>query len=110
VSAPEWMRHGDCLGRAAGLPWTTDEADLPEVVADMIREACAQCPVRLACMAYADRRNMVGGWWAGQDRDPESPSNLARWEAVDWVPVKGRGGRVLGEQGALPLNVLGGVA
>ena len=100
---PEWMRHGACL-TAQALPWTTDEADAPSVLVELMQGTCAVCPVRLACAAYADREGITGGWWSGEDRDPE---NALRWEALAWVPVRARDGRDLGAQAVLPLALDG---
>jgi hypothetical protein len=104
-----WQRYTLC-SITPELPWTRDEADLTTDDADRIRAVCAQCPVRLACRAYADANNMTGGWWAGEDRDPDSPTNQARREP-DWLPVKGARGRELPEQqAALSLTLFGGAA
>jgi hypothetical protein len=99
VASTRWMRDAACV---PGLPWTTDTADverLPVVLVDLMRATCEGCPVRAACEDYVSREEISGGWWAGADRDPE-----AVWALVEWVPVTGPGGRLVGEQAILPLD------
>jgi hypothetical protein len=103
-----WMASGACVTTAPGLPWTTDTDELPTVVVDLMKATCAACPVRALCDLYVVAAEVEGGFWAGRDRDPHKP-----WEGVEWVPVERRSGRVLDEQGTLPLvplDVLGGAA
>ena len=100
MTGPEWMSHAACVA-LPGLPWSTDTDDLdrvPDVVVDTMLATCAGCPVRAECDRYADDTAVTGGWWAGLDRDPD-----VLWSRVAWVPVQGAGGRLLGEQGTLPL-------
>lgn len=92
----EWMRDAACLG-VPELPWTTDTDDLdrrgPAVLAEVMADTCATCPVRADCAAYADANDICGGFWAGSDR-----ANLPR--AV-WVTVRSVDGRVVEAQAAL---------
>jgi WhiB family redox-sensing transcriptional regulator len=44
---------------------------------DAAREICADCPVRLACMAYALRNREEFGVWAGLDADAGELAYLA---------------------------------
>ena len=99
MTCPAWMSHAACA-RFPDLPWTADTGTAPDVLVDIMREVCDQCPVRLACAAYVEAERITGGWWAGEDRDPE-----AIWHNIEWVPVVGRKGRLLGEQAALPLDL-----
>ena len=95
----DWMSDAACA-RCAALPWSADTGTAPDVLVDLMREVCAGCPVANACAAYVETGNITGGWWAGEDRDPE-----AIWLQVEWLPVIGRSGRLLGEQAALPLDL-----
>jgi hypothetical protein len=99
MSTPDWMSDAACA-RIPHLPWTTDTHRAPDVLVDIMREVCAACPVAAACAAYVDTASITGGWWAGEDRDPE-----AIWHRIEWVPVLGRKGRLLAEQAALPLDL-----
>lgn len=66
---PGWMRYASCAQTAdAVLPWTADTDRLPHVLVEMMREVCGDCPVRLACDAYATTHGVTGGFWAGRDR------------------------------------------
>lgn len=94
-----WMSEAACI-RVPGLPWTADTSTAPEVLVDLMREVCAACPILDACGSYATAGHVTGGWWAGQDRDPE-----AIWRRIEWVPVIGRSGRFLGEQAVLPFDL-----
>ena len=94
-----WMREAACM-RAPGLPWTADTGTAPDVLVDLMRDVCAACPVRVACVAFVEAEHVTGGWWAGQDRDPE-----AIWHRIEWLPVIGRSGRFLGEQAVLPFDL-----
>jgi len=105
-----WMASGSCVTTAPGLPWTTDTDELPTVVVDLMAATCAGCPVRALCDLYAVAAEVEGGFWAGRDRDPEHGRQAALWASVEWVPVTGPAGRVLGSQAALPLDMLGGAA
>jgi hypothetical protein len=101
MNGAQWWADAACAA-LPGLPWTTDTDDLlrvPQVVVDTMLDTCAACPVRAACEQYATEAVVTGGWWAGVDRDP-----VARlWARVEWEPVRARDGRLLAEQGLLPL-------
>ena len=99
MSTPDWMSQAACA-RFPDLPWIADTNRAPDVLVDIMREICAGCPVANACAAYVDTARITGGWWAGKDRDPETI-----WSHVEWVPVIGRKGRLLGEQAALALDL-----
>lgn len=99
MSGLDWMSDAACA-RLPDLPWLADTGTAPDVLVDIMREVCATCPVSADCSAYVDTARITGGWWAGEDRDPE-----AIWLHVEWVPVIGRKGRLLGEQAALPLDL-----
>jgi hypothetical protein len=99
MSGLDWMREAAC-SRFPHFPWTADTGTAPDVLVDLMREVCAGCPVADACAAYVQTAKVTGGWWAGEDRDPE-----AIWHQVEWLPVIGRSGRLLGEQAALPLDL-----
>lgn len=105
----QWQAGAACRDRL-DLPWTTDAADVTAWDADAIRSVCSSCPVRVACEAAVFALGVVGGWWAGTDRDPDAQEPAP----PSWVPVRvGRSGRVLDDaaQGVLPLDdLLGGVA
>lgn len=92
-----WMAHAACA-QAPGLPWTEDTGTFPDVLADIMTQTCATCPVHDACATYATDTPVTGGWWAGQDRDPDTI-----WHHVEWVPVHNRSGHLLAEQATLPL-------
>jgi len=109
VSGQSWMASGACVTSAPGLPWTTDTDELPAVVVDVMRSTCLACPVRALCDLHAVATEVDGGFWAGRDRDPEHGAQAALWASVEWVPVTGPAGQVLGSQAALPI-VLGGAA
>lgn len=115
---PGWMRNAACAAPTArGLPWTTDEPDVPTVLADLIRETCEGCPVLAKCEAYARSEDVRGGWWAGCDRSQtqELDGEPFAAEPTQWLPIR-TDGRVVAEQGALALEIpqpgasLGGAA
>ena len=99
MSGLDWMSEAACA-RVPALPWSADTGTAPDVLVELMREVCAGCPVADACAAYVETAKVTGGWWAGEDRDPE-----AIWLQVEWLPVIGRSGRLLGEQAALPLDL-----
>jgi len=107
----DWSSAACVTTAARGLPWTTDAADLPTVVVDLMKAACASCPVRGKCEQAAETAR--GGFWAGADRDPWGDRHLWEpdpWQAVQWLPIEDQAGHLLGEQAALPLDLLGGAA
>ena len=72
MSTPAWMEHAACTTKEKrGLPWTTDASETPTVLVELMQGTCADCPVRLACDAYALSTKASGGWWAGVDRADE---------------------------------------
>src|SRR4051812_19658256 len=58
----------DCEARPDLFFGPDDETDAEHSArVDAAREICADCPVRLACMAYALRNREEFGVWAGLD-------------------------------------------
>lgn len=69
-----WASHGLCASSLArGLPWTTDTHLLPTVLIDVMADTCAACPVQAACADYAATQAVMGGFWAGSDRNARGP-------------------------------------
>lgn len=61
------MRQGAC-GTRPDLPWLTDTQDLTKAAVRDLARVCRRCPVRVLCAAYVVEHDIVGGYWAGQDR------------------------------------------
>ncbi|MDE9367318.1 WhiB family transcriptional regulator [Luteipulveratus sp. YIM 133132] len=96
----EWMTWACCATRP-DLPWTTDAEHVSPWDALTMRQVCASCPVRLACLAHVQEVPECGGWWAGADRDPNAVTLAApAWETA-------RNGAA---QGILPMLVTGEAA
>ncbi len=61
----EWRMLGACRGLDAGIfyPETDEEAEVA-------KEVCAECGVKLACLEYAlARREKVGVWGGATERE-----------------------------------------
>lgn len=59
-----WMAEAACV-RHSALPWVEDLRKVPRVLVEIMREVCADCPVRRSCAAYAVEVGITAGWWAG---------------------------------------------
>lgn len=59
-----WMADAACV-RHSALPWVEDLRKVPRVLIEIMREVCADCPVREACARYAVDVGITAGWWAG---------------------------------------------
>lgn len=59
-----WMVDAACV-RHSALPWVEDLRAVPRVLIGIMREVCAECPVRGACATYAVEARITAGWWAG---------------------------------------------
>lgn len=104
---PAWMDAASCATpEKRGLPWTTDGAQVPFVLAELMAETCESCPVRLACAAFVTRANITGGWWAGLDRDPHPNADAEPFPRA--MPIYARDGQLIDHQ--LVLFSLGDVA
>lgn len=120
MSATGWTARAACASRL-DLPWLTDAGDVTPWEAATMQAICAGCPALFDCLGAVDALDVSGGWWAGADRDPhpdlthlaapgcatDDRAALSAAPVVAWVPVRGKRGRLLGEQACLPL---GGVA
>lgn len=133
MNASTWTERAACADRL-DLPWTHDAADVHPLHALTMAHICQACPVVLDCLAAVDDLDVTGGFWAGQDRDPDAAS-LAQppaWALPDpdanargpvasgepltcWIPRRSHGTPY--EQGAFVLQSadagvwhLGGVA
>lgn len=71
-SQQHWTASAACAART-DLPWTTDAADVTAWQAETMRVVCRFCPALLDCLAAVDELDVTGGWWAGADRDPNTP-------------------------------------
>jgi hypothetical protein len=98
-----WMETASCAApEHRRKPWTLETDTLPVTVVHELRKVCGACPVKDACLAFADTSGVSGGVWAGYDYDPEAWA----WGGVEWVPVTRRK-KVIDHQAALPLDGLG---
>lgn len=70
MSAP-WQLDALCA-LFPDLPWLAEPEDRSRAAIAAMSTICAACPVRRSCEAYVDRANIVGGFWAGEDRTPLS--------------------------------------
>ncbi len=77
----DWMRDGACVDRL-DLPWLVDSARIPRWQLLALRATCAGCLVLSECAAHVATTGVVGGFWAGADRDPHATTTHA-------VPVQG---------------------
>lgn len=50
------------------LPWIAEPGDRSEAAERAMNVVCRTCPVHANCQAYAVRREITGGYWAGADR------------------------------------------
>ncbi|MDO5699722.1 MAG: WhiB family transcriptional regulator [Dermatophilus congolensis] len=120
TTSTQWTARAACAGRL-DLPWTTDAADVTLWQAATMRAICADCPVLFDCLNAVDDLDVTGGWWAGHDRDPaaqtahldppawatDDPAPSGSGLVASWVPVRGKRGRLLAEQGAFALDGVG---
>lgn len=83
-----WMVDAACV-RHSALPWVEDLRMVPRVLIDIMREVCAECPVRTACANYAVQASITAGWWAGTNLNaftrahPPTPDDLAAHDDRD---------------------------
>jgi WhiB family transcriptional regulator, redox-sensing transcriptional regulator len=111
-----WASAGLChQPDHAGLPWVDDACTVTTRDTARMTRVCRVCPVRAACGTYADQADVTAGFWAGAwHTDNHQETNNQEWTPdpvpVEWVPVKGVGGVVVGEQAALDFDGLGGAA
>lgn len=63
----DWMADAACV-HMPGLPWIENPRRVPDVLLDLMAEACAACPVRTACEIFADQAHITAGFWAGESR------------------------------------------
>lgn len=77
----DWMEQAACAERP-GLPWTADAGTFPDVLADLMAEICAVCPVHAACDTYA-ADSVTAGFWAGTSRDADSPTRVEPHDVDD---------------------------
>lgn len=64
---PAWMRDALCR-HFPTLLWIAEPGDRTEAAERAMSVVCRACPVSAKCQAYADRRAVTGGYWAGADR------------------------------------------
>jgi hypothetical protein len=81
-----WIDDAACATRPA-LGWITDASLLPTVVVEEMAAVCAGCRVRVECETYVAGAGVVGGFWAGADRDVIKPELKVELEPgpVVWV-------------------------
>jgi hypothetical protein len=65
VTGLGWMADGTCVG--SGLSWTAEPGTYPAVLAAVMADACAACPVLDRCSDYA-ADHATAGFWAGSWR------------------------------------------
>jgi Transcription factor WhiB len=110
----DWARAGLCHQPThAGLPWVGEPDEVTTGDITRMTRVCGACPVQAACAAYATQADVTAGFWAGvwhTNQDQDSPDPCSGVVPVEWVPVTGRHGVVIGEQAALVLGGLGGAA
>lgn len=67
-----WMADALCA-RFWGMPWT--ESRIPALMAELMTETCAACPVRDACERFVQDAEITAGWWAGASRNDRRPGD-----------------------------------
>ena len=64
-----WMRNARCA-RFPHLGWIKDRHQVGIGETATMAVCCARCPVFFDCESFASREDIVGGFWAGEHRDP----------------------------------------
>lgn len=78
MTSRSWMNQAACADRT-DLPWIVDEHLTASADAESMRSVCGVCPVFFQCSTYVTGVPVVGGFWAGADRDVMEP------DPVVWV-------------------------
>jgi Transcription factor WhiB len=52
----------------SALPWIEQACGRTEAATCAMKAVCSACPVLADCAAYADRRGLTAGFWAGRER------------------------------------------
>lgn len=67
--------------RRPDLPWTSDAEHVTPWQALTMGAVCDSCPALVECRRAVDAFAVTGGFWAGQDRDPDAaqPVLPAQW-------------------------------
>ena len=63
----EWMVDASCA-RFWGMPWT-ETGRVPALMAELMAETCAACPVLEVCERFVQDAEITAGWWAGSSRN-----------------------------------------
>lgn len=98
-----WMRDAACVD-IPGLPWIENPNHIPAVLAEVMAQTCAACPVLTRCEEFVEEAAVTAGFWAGRSR---AGKNVADYHAPtrttpQWVPVYSKG-RLVEEQAAIPM-------
>ena len=67
----DWMDLSLCR-RFPALPWIAEPGGCKPAVTSAMGAVCLACTVRLECESFVGREGIISGFWAGQDRTPES--------------------------------------
>jgi hypothetical protein len=67
----DWMDAAACRDHL-DLPWTQDGGHETRWRVAEMRTVCAGCPVHDACRHHVVETRVVGGFWAGSWRNPET--------------------------------------
>lgn len=70
-----WMGQGACLSRG-DLPWTTDPDHATAWEQLAMAATCQDCPMLGDCDRYATKEKTTAGFWAGKNRDRDTPAGL----------------------------------
>jgi hypothetical protein len=71
-----------------GIEPEDEPADEKAARLDAARDVCAECPVRLACLAYALRTRPAAGVWAGYTADELAYLGAAARRPVRKAPAR----------------------
>ena len=71
MSALDWMDAAACRERRE-LPWTQDGGHQHRWHVAEMRAVCASCPVHGDCARHVVETRVVGGFWAGAWRNPDT--------------------------------------
>lgn len=64
MTTEPWLEHAACRGMDADL-WFPDHGGNPTHDTANAKAVCHTCPVRAACLDYAQRENIHHGIWGG---------------------------------------------